>query len=459
MAKAPKTAYVCNDCGAEFSRWQGQCSACKAWNTISEVRLISASNSTKNDRFSGYAGETRAKIQTLSEISLQETPRFTSGFKELDRVLGGGIVPGSAILIGGHPGAGKSTLLLQVMCGLAKNMTALYVTGEESLQQVAMRANRLNLPTDKLNMLSETSVEQICNLADQLKPQIIVVDSIQVMHLSDIQSSPGSVAQLRECASFLTRYAKTRQVAIIMVCHVTKYGTLAGPKVLEHAIDCSLLLEGEADSRFRTLRSHKNRFGAVNELGVFGMTEQGLREVKNPSAIFLSRGDEQTPGSSVMVLWEGTRPLLVEIQALVDHSMLANPRRVAVGLEQNRLALLLAVLHRHGGLQMSDQDVFVNVVGGVKVGETGADLALLLALISSFRNRPLPQDLVVFGEVGLAGEIRPVTSGQERISEAAKHGFKRAIVPFANKPKSAVENMEVFTVKKLSDALAILDNF
>ena len=459
MAKAPKTAYVCNDCGAEFSRWQGQCSACKAWNTISEVRLISASNSTKNDRFSGYAGETRAKIQTLSEISLQETPRFTSGFKELDRVLGGGIVPGSAILIGGHPGAGKSTLLLQVMCGLAKNMTALYVTGEESLQQVAMRANRLNLPTDKLNMLSETSVEQICNLADQLKPQIIVVDSIQVMHLSDIQSSPGSVAQVRECASFLTRYAKTRQVAIIMVGHVTKDGTLAGPKVLEHAIDCSLLLEGEADSRFRTLRSHKNRFGAVNELGVCGMTEQGLREVKNPSAIFLSRGDEQTPGSSVMVLWEGTRPLLVEIQALVDHSMLANPRRVAVGLEQNRLALLLAVLHRHGGLQMSDQDVFVNVVGGVKVGETGADLALLLALISSFRNRPLPQDLVVFGEVGLAGEIRPVTSGQERISEAAKHGFKRAIVPFANKPKSAVENMEVFTVKKLSDALAILDNF
>ena len=459
MAKAPKTAYVCNDCGAEFSRWQGQCSACKAWNTISEVRLISASNSTKNDRFSGYAGETRAKIQTLSEISLQETPRFTSGFKELDRVLGGGIVPGSAILIGGHPGAGKCTLLLQVMCGLAKNMTALYVTGEESLQQVAMRANRLNLPTDKLNMLSETSVEQICNLADQLKPQIIVVDSIQVMHLSDIQSSPGSVAQVRECASFLTRYAKTRQVAIIMVGHVTKDGTLAGPKVLEHAIDCSLLLEGEADSRFRTLRSHKNRFGAVNELGVFGMTEQGLREVKNPSAIFLSRGDEQTPGSSVMVLWEGTRPLLVEIQALVDHSMLANPRRVAVGLEQNRLALLLAVLHRHGGLQMSDQDVFVNVVGGVKVGETGADLALLLALISSFRNRPLPQDLVVFGEVGLAGEIRPVTSGQERISEAAKHGFKRAIVPFANKPKSAVENMEVFTVKKLADALAILDNF
>lgn len=458
MAKAPKTAYVCNDCGAEYSRWQGQCSACKAWNTISEVRMISAKSAPKNDRFSGYAGETQAKIQTLAEISLQETPRFTSGFKELDRVLGGGIVPGSAILIGGHPGAGKSTLLLQVMCGLAQNMTALYVTGEESLQQVAMRANRLNLPTDRLQMLSETSVEQICHLADQLKPQLIVIDSIQVMHLSDLQSSPGSVAQVRECASFLTRYAKTRQVAIIMVGHVTKDGTLAGPKVLEHAIDCSLLLEGEADSRYRTLRSHKNRFGAVNELGVFAMTEQGLREVKNPSAIFLSRGDELTSGSSVMVLWEGTRPLLVEIQALVDHSMLANPRRVAVGLEQNRLALLLAVLHRHGGLQMSDQDVFVNVVGGVKVTETSADLALLLALISSFRNRPLPQDLVVFGEVGLGGEIRPVPSGQERISEAAKHGFKRAIVPLGNKPKSAVENMQVYTVKKLADALNVLDD-
>ena len=457
MAKAPKKAYVCNDCGADYVRWQGQCSACKAWNTITEVRLVNSVS--KGDRFSGYAGETVAKVQTLSEISLQETPRFSSRFSELDRVRGGGTVPGSAILIGGHPGAGKSTLLLQVMCVLSTQMPTLYVTGEESLQQVAMRANRLGLPTDKLRMLSETSVEQICNIADQEKPQVIVIDSIQVMHLADIQSSPGSVAQVRECAAFLTRYAKTKQVAIIMVGHVTKDGTLAGPKVLEHCIDCSILLEGESDSRYRTLRSHKNRFGAVNELGVFAMTEQGLREVKNPSAIFLSRGEEQTSGSSVMVLWEGTRPLLVEIQALVDHSMLANPRRVAVGLEQNRLALLLAVLHRHGNLQMSDQDVFVNVVGGVKVTETGADLALLLALISSFRNRPLPQDLVVFGEVGLAGEIRPVTSGQERISEAAKHGFRRAIVPFANKPKQNIEQMQVFTVKKLADAIAVLDDF
>lgn len=457
MAKAIKKAYVCNECGAEYSRWQGQCSACKAWNVISEVRI--ANVTAKGDRFSGYAGETVAKIQRLAEVSLQETPRFSSQFNELDRVLGGGIVPGSAMLIGGHPGAGKSTLLLQVMCALSQQMPTLYVTGEESLQQVAMRAHRLGLPTEQLQVLSETSVEKVCHLADQQQPKIMVIDSIQVMHLADLQSSPGSVAQVRECAAFLTRYAKTKQVAIIMVGHVTKDGTLAGPKVLEHCIDCSILLEGESDSRYRTLRSHKNRFGAVNELGVFAMTEQGLKEVKNPSAIFLSRGEEQTSGSSVMVLWEGTRPLLVEIQALVDHSMLGNPRRVAVGLEHNRLALLLAVLHRHGGLQMSDQDVFVNVVGGVKVTETSADLALLLALISSFRNKPLPQDLVVFGEVGLGGEIRPVSSGQERISEAAKHGFRRAIVPFANKPKSAVTNMQVFTVKKLSDAIAILEEF
>ncbi|UZD15138.1 DNA repair protein RadA [Gallibacterium anatis] len=456
MAKV-KTAYVCNDCGAEYARWQGQCSACHAWNTITEVRI--ASTNSKNDRFSGYAGASGSKVQKLSEISLSELPRFSSGFNELDRVLGGGIVPGSAILIGGHPGAGKSTLLLQVMCGLAQSMPTLYVTGEESLQQVAMRAKRLNLPMDNLQMLSGTSVEQICVTADQLKPKIMVIDSIQVMHLADIQSSPGSVSQVRECASYLTRYAKMNQVAIIMVGHVTKDGTLAGPKVLEHCIDCSILLEGESDSRFRTLRSQKNRFGAVNELGVFGMTEQGLKEVKNPSAIFLSRGEEQTPGSSVVVLWEGTRPLLVEIQALVDHSLLANPRRVAVGLDHNRVALLLAVLHRHGGLQMADQDIFVNVVGGVKVTETSADLALLLALISSFRNRALPRDLVVFGEVGLAGEIRPVPSGQERISEAAKHGFRRAIVPFANRPKNTIENMQVFAVKKLSDALQVLDGF
>ena len=457
MAKAVKRAFVCNECGADYSRWQGQCNACQAWNTISEVRLT---NTHRAERFSGYAGSlSGSKVQKLSDISLEAVPRLASGFHELDRVLGGGIVPGSAILIGGNPGAGKSTLLLQVMCRMAERMKTLYVTGEESLQQVAMRANRLGLPTDKLAMLSETSIEQICLIAEQEQPQLMVIDSIQVMHITEIQSSPGSVAQVRETAAYLTRFAKTRGVAIIMVGHVTKDGSLAGPKVLEHCIDCSILLDGDADSRFRTLRSHKNRFGAVNELGVFAMTEQGLREINNPSAIFLSRGDEISSGSSVMVVWEGSRPLLVEIQALVDHSMLANPRRVAVGLEQNRLSLLLAILHRHGGLQMADQDVFVNVVGGVRVTETSADLALLLSLVSSLRDRPLPNDLVVFGEVGLAGEIRPVPSGQERISEAAKHGFRRAIVPQANVPKKNSENMQVYGVKKLEEALAILNDF
>ncbi|RXJ73832.1 DNA repair protein RadA [Veronia nyctiphanis] len=459
MAKA-KRAYVCNDCGADYPRWQGQCSACGAWNTITEVRLAASPQVARNEKYAGYAGATEAKVQTLESIDLQEVPRFTSGFKELDRVLGGGIVPGAAILIGGNPGAGKSTLLLQTMCWLASQMPTLYVTGEESLQQVAMRADRLGLPKDQLKMLSETNVETICQVAQQENPKIMVIDSIQVMHVSDVQSAPGSVAQVRESAAALTRYAKQHNVAIFMVGHVTKDGSLAGPKVLEHCIDCSVLLDGSSDSRFRTLRSHKNRFGAVNELGVFAMTGQGLREVNNPSAIFLSRGEEVTSGSSVMVIWEGTRPLLVELQALVDYSQLANPRRVTVGLDHNRLAMLLAVLHKHGGMQMADQDVFVNVVGGVKVGETSADLALLLALISSFRDRPLPRDLVVFGEVGLAGEIRPVPSGQERLMEASKHGFTRAVVPAANVPKAdKIAGMKVYGVSKLSEALQTLDEF
>jgi len=453
MAKT-KTAYVCTDCGADYTRWLGQCQECHAWNTISEFRQ--AKTPIRQDNFSGFAGQTSATVQTLDSIDLTALPRFSSGFKEFDRVLGGGIVPGSAILIGGEPGAGKSTLLLQTMCSLAANMETLYVTGEESLQQVAMRAKRLGLPTNKLKMLSETSVENICTIASKEKPKIMVIDSIQVMHISDIQSAPGSVSQVRETAAYLTRFAKQNHVAMLLVGHVTKDGSLAGPKVLEHCIDCSIMLEGSTDSRFRTLRGNKNRFGAVNELGVFAMTGTGLKEVSNPSAIFLSRSAEQTAGSIVMVLWEGTRPLLVEIQALVDHSALGNPRRVAVGAEQNRLSMLLAILHRHGGLQMNDQDVFVNVVGGVKVSETSIDLALLLALVSSFRDKALPQDLVVFGEVGLSGEIRPVPSGQERINEAAKHGFKRAIVPIANAPKHTIEGMEVIGVKKLSDALDII---
>lgn len=391
-------------------------------------------------RLSGYAGELSGKVQTLAEVALSEIPRFSSGFRELDRVLGGGIVPGSAILIGGHPGAGKSTLLLQTMCQLAARMPTLYVTGEESLQQVAMRASRLNLPNDKLRIVSETSVEQICLLAQQEKPAIMVIDSIQVMHVADISSAPGSVSQVREGAALLTRFAKQHQVAIFMVGHVTKDGTLAGPKVLEHCVDCSVLLEGDGDSRYRTLRCQKNRFGAVNELGVFAMTAHGMKEVSNPSAIFLNRGEAESPGSVVMAIWEGTRPLLVELQALVDYSQLSNPRRLAVGTEHNRLALLLAVLHRHGGVQMSDQDVFINVVGGVKVEETSADLPLILAMVSSFRDKPVAQDLISFGEVGLSGKFvrcRQVRSACKRRSSMASGApsFRRGICP--NRPSPA----------------------
>lgn len=453
MAKQ-KTAYVCSDCGTEYPRWQGQCNDCGAWNTISEF-VVSSSISSRNN-LGGYSGQTQAVVETLDSIDLQALPRFESGYKELDRVLGGGIVPGSAMLIGGSPGAGKSTMLLQVMCQMANSKSALYVTGEESLQQVALRAQRLGLAKDKLKLLAETNVETICRLALEHKPELMVIDSIQVMQVADVQSAPGSVSQVRESAAFLTRFAKQQHIAMFLVGHVTKEGSLAGPKVLEHCIDCSMMLEGESDSRYRTLRSNKNRFGAVNELGVFAMTEKGLKEVSNPSAIFLSREEQQSPGSIVMVVWEGTRPLLVEIQALVDYSQMANPKRVAVGLEQNRLSMLLAVLHRHGNVQMNDQDVFANVVGGVKVAETSADLALLLAIVSSFQNKTLDKELIAFGEVGLAGEIRPVPNGSERISEAAKHGFKRAIVPKANVPKQGVTGIEIIGVSRLSDALDAL---
>ncbi len=461
MAKQ-KTAFVCNECGSDYVKWQGQCSDCRAWNSLSEVRLGAARGParaapTAAGRRSGFAGAPSSSARVLKDIDLADLPRFSTGAEEFDRVLGGGLVPGSAILVGGSPGAGKSTLLLQTMCHLAASMDALYVTGEESLQQVAMRAQRLQLPTDSLRLMSETSVEAIVDAAGELRPKVLVVDSIQVVHSEDIASAAGSVSQVRECAAYLIRHAKQTGTVLFLVGHVTKDGSLAGPKVLEHMIDCSIQLEGTDDSRFRTLRGRKNRFGAVNELGIFAMTDRGMREVKNPSAIFLDRGAEPSPGSAVMVVWEGTRPLLVEIQALVDDSQLGNPRRVAVGLEQNRLAMLLAVLHRHGGLQVGDQDVFANVVGGVKVLETSADLALLLAIVSSFRDRQLPPELVVFGEVGLSGEIRPVPSGQERLAEAAKHGFTRAIVPRGNAPKGEIRGMQVLGVAKLSEALEALD--
>jgi DNA repair protein RadA/Sms len=455
MAKT-KTAYVCSECGADHSKWQGQCIACGAWNTLKEFHLgaSKAPSAPQNFKRAGYTGTTAA-VQTLASINLEEQPRFSTSMGEFDRVLGGGMVPGSAVLIGGSPGAGKSTLLLQVMCQLSQHMEALYVTGEESLQQVGMRAKRLGLPTDKLKMLAETNITEITAVAEQHKPKVIVIDSIQVMHSADVPSAPGSVSQVRECAAFLIQYAKQTGTAMFFVGHVTKDGNLAGPKVLEHMIDCFLMLDGD-DNRYRTLRGHKNRFGAVNELGIFAMTETGLKEVKNPSAIFLARTEEISPGSLVTVLWEGTRPLLVEIQALVDGSQLGNPRRIAVGLDHNRMAMLLAVLHRHGGLFMADQDVFVNVVGGVKVNETSADLTLLLAIVSSFKDKVLPRELVVFGEVGLAGEIRPVPSGQERLQEAAKHGFTRAIVPKANAPRHNIAGMQVIAVSKLSEALGAL---
>lgn len=456
MAKQ-KTAFVCIECGAESSKWQGQCSACKEWNSVQEIRLGAvAKTSVSLGNRSGFAGALTQKVQDLGQVSLEELPRFSSTFQEFDRVLGGGLVPGSAILLGGHPGAGKSTLLLQVACKLAQLMPVLYVTGEESLQQVALRAQRLALPTQGLKMLAETNVESILAIAEAEKPKVLIVDSIQTMHLDDLQSAPGGVAQVRESASVLTRFAKQTNTVLLLVGHVTKDGSLAGPKVLEHMIDASLLLEGDGDSRFRTLRGQKNRFGAVNELGVFAMLEQGLREVTNPSAIFLSRSDEPAAGSVVMATWEGTRPLLVEVQALVDESQLGNPRRVAVGLDSNRLAMLLAVLHKHGGIFTGDQDVFLNVVGGVRVVETGADLASIMAIVSSLKNQPLDQGLMVIGEVGLSGEIRPVPSGQERIREAAKHGFTRALVPKGNVPKEMPKGMQVIGVSRLSDALAAI---
>ena len=454
MSSKSKLAYVCSDCGSEYRKWQGQCNDCKAWNTLTEVRL--GSQRSSNVSRIGFAGAADGQIKTLAEIELDEIPRISTAVGELDLVLGGGLVPGSVILVGGEPGAGKSTLLLQTLCKLANTESALYITGEESPQQIAMRASRLQLPTDKLEIMAETSVETVCAVAQQKKPKLMVVDSIQVMHMEEVTSAPGSVSQVRESASMLVRYAKQTNTVLVLVGHVTKDGSLAGPKVLEHMIDCSLMLEGNSDSHFRTLRSHKNRFGAVNELGVFAMTDKGLKEVANPSAIFLQRSDQVSSGSVVMVIWEGTRPLLVELQALVDDSHLGNPRRVTVGLDHNRLSMLLAVLHRHGGIMVGDQDVFVNVVGGVKVLETSADLALILSVISSFRDKPVADDLVVFGEVGLAGEIRPVANGQERLREAAKHGFTRAIVPAGNAPKQPIKGMTVIPVRKVTEALQAL---
>jgi len=453
MAKA-KTVYVCSACGAASPKWAGQCGECGAWNTL--VESVDAPVPARGGRFAGYAGKAGGvRVQRLSEVAPGEVQRTATGLAELDRVLGGGLVPGSVTLIGGDPGIGKSTLLLQTLCELGRAQAALYVSGEESPEQISLRAHRLSLPSDGVDLLAETNVEAILALLVERRPQVLVIDSIQTIYSEALQSAPGSVAQVRESAAQLVRYAKQSGAALFLVGHVTKEGQLAGPRVLEHMVDAVLYFEGDSNSRYRVIRAVKNRFGEVNELGVFAMTDRGLREVSNPSAIFLSRHDEPVPGSVIMVTREGTRPLLVEVQALVDESHGSAPRRLTVGLEQNRLALLLAALHRHAGIAAYDQDVYVNVVGGVRLTETGADLAVLLAVVSSLRGRPLPTDLVVFGEVGLAGEIRPVQGGQERLREAAKHGFRRAIVPRANAPKREGE-LEVTAVARLSEVFDLI---
>lgn len=458
MAKA-KTVYVCSQCGAEYSRWQGQCKACGEWNTIEELKLSSGPKAqrTASRAMAGFAGVADGKIENLSSVKIAETPRLPSGYGEFDRVLGGGIVPGSVVLIGGNPGAGKSTLLLQTVCKLSATNKVLYITGEESLEQVALRAQRLKLPTEKVRIAAETSIDNIIALAMNEKPEVLVVDSIQVMHIEDADNAPGSVTQVRESAAALTQFAKKTGIAVFLVGHVTKEGSLAGPKVLEHCVDCSVLLEAGTDMRFRTLRCHKNRFGAVNEIGVFAMTDHGLHEVKNPSAIFLNRQEKVAPGSLATCVWEGTRPLLVELQGLVDISQYANPRRLSLGTDANRLAMLLSVLHRHAGIQLADQDVFVNVVGGVKIDGTSADVPLILALLSSFTERPISRTTIAFGEIGLTGEIRPVQSGLERLSEAEKQGFLRAIVPLDNTPKAKkVGNMEVIGVKNIQELVDLV---
>ena len=446
-----KIRYQCNDCGAVVPKWAGQCPECQAWNSLTEVLVEQA---TATGRFQSHA-DAPAAVRTLDEVDAGEEPRLSTGLAELDRVLGGGMVFGSVILIGGDPGIGKSTILIQALSTLAgrAGTASLYVSGEESLAQIGLRARRLGLELKALRTLTENQLEAILSAAKTERPRVMVIDSIQTVFTELLTSAPGAVAQVRECAAQLVRYAKQTNTTMLLVGHVTKEGTLAGPRVLEHMVDTVLYFEGDGNSRYRVIRAVKNRYGAVNELGVFAMTDKGLREVSNPSAIFLSRHEDQVPGSIVMVTREGTRPLLVEVQALVDDSRLNQPRRVNIGLEQNRLAMLLAVLHRHAGTQTAGQDIFVNVVGGGRINETGADLPILLAILSSLRDRPLPRDLVAFGEVGLAGEIRPVQSGQERLQEAVKHGFKRAIIPAANKPRQAIKGLKVHAVSRLTEAL------
>jgi len=455
MAKA-KVQYQCTECGATLPKWAGQCGKCHAWNTMTET-VIEATSNVKSMRNRDHIA-VPSEVCFLDTVDAEVSFRLSTGMAELDRAVGGGLATGSVTLIGGDPGIGKSTLLIQVLSVLGSEggVKTLYVSGEESAQQISLRGHRLDLVLEQIKLLTENNLERILSVASAERPEVIVIDSIQTVYTEILQSAPGSVAQVRESAAQLVRYAKQTNTTVLLAGHVTKDGALAGPRILEHMVDTVLYFEGDTSSRYRVIRSIKNRYGAVNELGVFAMTDKGLKEVSNPSAIFISRHEEQVTGSVIMVTKEGTRPLLVEVQALVDTSPLGNPRRVSVGLEQNRLSMLLAVLHRHVGINTADQDVFINVVGGIRITETAADLAIILAVISSLKNTPLPQDLIVFGEVGLAGEIRPVQNGLERLNEAVKHGFKKAIIPKSNQPKQNIEGMEVIAVSRLSDAISHL---
>lgn len=445
-----KAVYRCNACGHVQNKWAGQCGGCGDWNSLIETVENAA---PRNARFGGYAGATAGKPVDLATVDAVEIGRTTSGSSELDRVLGGGLVAGSAVLIGGDPGIGKSTLLLQTLAHLSQQPNCLYVTGEESVEQVGLRARRLQLAVRGIQILAETSCEIIIATAMALRPPVLVVDSIQTVYSELLQSAPGSPAQVRECAAQLVRYAKQFGTTLFLIGHVTKEGSLAGPRVLEHMVDTVLYFEGDANNRFRVIRAFKNRFGAVNELGVFAMTEQGLRDVRNPSALFLSRSEDELPGSIVTVMREGSRSLLIEVQALVDESFGGAPRRVAVGMDGNRLAMLLAVLHRHCGVASPNQDVFINLVGGLRMTETAGDLAVALAIVSSQRGRIVPRDWFVFGEIGLSGEIRPVPAGEDRLREAAKHGFKNALVPQKNAPRTPIDGLTVIPVKTLREAL------
>lgn len=447
-----KTSFVCRECGERVAKWTGQCSSCGEWNTLEEsVELAKASSDGRRGRFAGIADI--AEVKALNKVEVDELERFGSGVSELDRVLGGGFVRGSVVLIGGDPGIGKSTLLLQAMTHVQAHQSALYVTGEESADQIAMRARRLSLGDSELALLAENKLESVMETALRAKPAVMVMDSIQTLYTDSLQSAPGSVVQVRETASALVRLAKTTGTVVVLVGHVTKEGSLAGPRILEHMVDAVLYFEGDTASSFRLIRAIKNRYGAVNEIGVFAMTDEGLREVSNPSAMFITQRGDPAPGSMVLATLEGTRPLMVEVQALVDQSGLANPRRLTVGFEQNRLAMLLAVLHQHAGLAMYDQDVFVNVVGGVRITEPAADLAVMLAVASSLRGTAVPAGTAVFGEVGLTGEVRPVQRGQERLREAAKLGFDRAIVPRQNVPKKPPKGLTVVAVERVHQAL------